>query len=159
MNYDKYTFFWDGPFSQWHLVSFEVQGVRYNCAEQYMMAGKARLFNDTISLMKIMQSKSPSEQKVLGRSVADFDPDIWEEHCKEIVYQGNMAKFSQNPALRTILENTKGTLLVEASPYDKIWGIGIGPDDPLRLDRANWKGKNYLGEVLTMVREDLLMGV
>ncbi len=151
----KYTFFWGGPFSQWKPSEFEVDNVQYSCAEQYMMASKARLFRDSATLGKIMKASTPKEQKMLGRIVTNFNPKLWDEKCREIVYTGNVAKFSQNLELSIALRNTIGTLLVEASPYDKVWGIGIGPDDPKRLDPKNWNGSNYLGEVLTVVRKNL----
>lgn len=150
-----YTFFWHGPFSQWHPSIFCVDGIRYYCAEQYMMAQKAVIFNDYQTLSKIMSTRNPKEQKALGRKVTGFDSDIWEHICQDIVYRGNLAKFSQNDSLRVELLKTVGTALVEASPYDKVWGIGLGPEDPLRLDPSNWKGTNYLGLCLMRVREAL----
>jgi ribA/ribD-fused uncharacterized protein len=124
----------------------------YNCAEQFMMAQKARIFNDTETLIKIMAAKHPKEQKRLGRSVKNFDEATWNAIAEFIVFEGNMLKFSQNPELRTILIETEGTTLVEASPYDKIWGIGLSKDNPDIHDRTKWKGENKLGKVLTAVR-------
>lgn len=154
---ETFTLFWHGPFSQWHACEFEVDGVKYNCAEQYMMAEKARVFGDDESLAKIMEATSPKVQKALGRKVKNFDPNLWTAACKDIVCRGNYAKFSQNPELLGKLFDTRGTTLVEASPYDKIWGIGLGPDNPDAKDRSKWKGTNWLGEVLTSVREKLVL--
>lgn len=156
---ENYTFFWDGPFSQWESSDFELDGVEYNCAEQYMMAEKARLFGDEETLEQIMDSDDPATQKKLGRLVQDFDQGIWEEdedngypRCWNIVWRGNMAKFSQNPHLLQELLATKDTVLVECSPTDCIWGIGLRESDPGVENPANWRGTNWLGEVLTVVR-------
>jgi len=152
----QFTFFWDGPFSQWYPSMFEVNGLRFNCAEQYMMACKAKMFGDEDAFQRIMASQSPAEQKAIGRQVKGFDKDVWEKDAKRIVKEGNVAKFSQNYKLRMDLFRTKGTTLVEASPVDKIWGIGLAEDDPKAKDRKQWQGTNWLGEVITEVREEML---
>jgi len=155
---EKFTFFWqtESPFSQWHPARFVVDGVSFNCAEQYMMYGKAMLFGDEEVAQKILRASSPIQQKKLGRNVKNFDQGAWEANCKRIVYEGNYAKFAQNEDLLHKLLQTAGTTLVEASPVDPIWGIGLAEDDPSALDRKQWRGKNWLGEVLTGIREDLL---
>ena len=159
---EQFTLFWNGPFSQWEESYFELDDTEYNCAEQYMMAQKAKLFEDEETLEQIMESEDPSTQKKLGRLVNDFDQNIWEEEedngrprCWNIVWRGNMAKFSQNPHLLTELLATKGTALVEASPYDKIWGIGLRATDSGAKHRDSWLGTNWLGEILDSVREFL----
>lgn len=153
-----YTFFWrtESPFSQWHQSPFVVNGMVYNCAEQYMMQQKAVLFEDDESARKIMQSNSPTEQKRLGRKVKNFDGTVWNQHRKRIVYAGNYAKFTQNPALKEALLQTEGTTLVEASPVDRIWGVGLAEDDPRIHDPQQWRGNNDLGYILTQLREALL---
>lgn len=158
MEYEKFTFFYrsNNYFSQWYACHFEVEGKEFNCAEQYMMYGKANLFEDEEIAQKILRASQPREQKKLGRQVRNFDIDTWEANCKEIVYQGNFAKFSQNEELKQALLDTKGTTLVEASPSDKIWGIGLAEDDARAYSRETWLGTNWLGEILTKVREDLL---
>lgn len=153
---ERFTLFWHGPFSQWHACRFSVNGVLYNCAEQYMMAAKARMFQDFSALEKIMRASDPSVQKRTGRTVKSFYADKWNADAKDIVYQGNRAKFTQNPTLLHLLLSTHGTTLVEASPYDKIWGIGLPASDPRALSRETWQGTNWLGEVLTQLREDLM---
>lgn len=120
-----------------------------------MMAQKAVLFNDSDALNRIMNTTSPKEQKAIGRLVKGFDPNVWDQNCKKIVFDGNYYKFSQNKNLKAELHKTIGTVLVEASPYDVIWGIGLGPDNPDRLHKDKWRGKNYLGEVLTKVRYEI----
>ncbi len=160
---EKFTLFWGGPCSQWTAANMEIDGVIYNTAEQYMMAEKARLFEDADSAVAIMGSFKPYDQKAIGRKIKNFDKAKWERieengkpFCWNVVYKGNYAKFTQNPGLREYLFSTIGTLIVEASPTDKIWGIGLGEDDPKALDRSQWQGTNWLGEVVTQVRDDLL---
>lgn len=151
---DKFEFFWGGPFSQWYTSKFEVDGVEYNCAEQFMMASKAKIFGDKDALGKIMASKDPKEQKALGREVKGFSANMWNKTAKEVVYIANMAKFS-DPELKEYLLDTGDKEIVEASPYDTIWGIGMGEQNPDRFDKSKWKGTNWLGEVLMRVRRDL----
>ena len=153
---EKFTFFWSGPFSQWARSPFRILDKEYNCAEQYMMAEKARFFKDWSTEAKIMAAHTPDLQKSLGRTVAPFDAVAWDMVCRDIVYVGNYFKFTQNPMLREQLLGTYGTTLVEASPIDKIWGIGLTESDPRALDRSQWLGKNYLGEVLTKLRDSMI---
>ncbi|WP_299454687.1 NADAR family protein [uncultured Microscilla sp.] len=157
-NQEQFTFFWEtrSPLSQWHPSDFTVDGVAFNCAEQYMMCQKAKLFEDQQIAAQILLTKKPRDQKALGRKVRNFDSAIWNNHCKKIVYEGNYAKFTQNEALKASLLATTGTTLVEASPYDKIWGIGLAADHPDAQDKSKWQGTNWLGEVLTQLRNDLI---
>ena len=159
---ETFTFFWDGPFSQWHPSTFRLDGDRYNCAEQFMMAEKARYFMDDDALSAIMRADHPRDQKQIGRRISGFDESEWQHtesngkpYCWNIVFRGNIAKFSQNPKLRATLMRTVGTTLVEASPLDTIWGIGLAADDSRAHERATWQGTNWLGEVLSAVREQL----
>ena len=152
MSTEKFIFFWNGPLSQWWHCGFVIDGIAYNTAEQYMMAEKARLFGDTETEGKIMASSIPTEQKQLGREVKNFDPDKWNAVAKDVVRRGSHAKFTQSPFLKELLLGTAGATLVEASPYDKIWGIGLREADPRAKDRATWLGTNWLGEVLTQER-------
>jgi ribA/ribD-fused uncharacterized protein len=153
-----YTFFFTeaSPFSQWYRCEFVVAEQRFNCAEQFMMHGKAVLFGDTDTAAEILAADHPRTHKALGRKVKDFDVGIWERERMRIVKNGNRAKFTQNPDLLAKLLDTKGTTLVEASPFDKIWGIGLGEDDPRAQDPKQWKGRNLLGYVLTELRDELL---
>ncbi|MCP3057767.1 NADAR family protein [Myxococcus sp. K38C18041901] len=155
---DRFTFFWtqESPFSQWHPCEFVVDGVRYNCMEQYMMAGKARLFADEEMLARIMASASPKSQKALGRKVSGFVDETWVKERERIIYEGNRAKFTQNASLLEVLLASQGTELVEASPMDRIWGVGLGMDDARILDPSKWRGLNLLGKVLTRLRDDLI---
>ena len=151
----KFTFFWGGIFSQWAPSEFTIDDIKFSHAEQYMMYKKAMLFSDTETANKIMAAASPREQKALGRKVANFDKDLWEANCKQYVYDANYAKFTQNFMLLTGLMDTGDTEIVEASPEDKIWGIGLTEDDPRAQNKETWQGTNWLGETLTKLREDL----
>jgi ribA/ribD-fused uncharacterized protein len=152
--YDKFFYFLKkAPFTQWAASKFTVDGVEYTHAEQFMMAEKARLFNDTETLEKIMKAKTPREQKDLGRQVKGFDKAKWDAVARDSVYKGNYAKFTQNPEMKEALMATDGMLLVEVNPRDQIWGIGIDGDAARRGEP--WRGLNWLGEVLTKLREAL----
>lgn len=155
---EKFTFFYrtQNVFSQWHPCRFTIEGIEYNSAEQYMMQQKALLFGDTETAEKIMLKSEPRDQKALGRQVAGFDWEIWEVKAKEIVYKANHAKFTQNETMLKQLLATEGTTLVEASPSDTVWGIGYTEDHPNALNRNTWRGTNWLGEVLTQLRADLI---
>lgn len=153
---EKFTFFWSGPFSQWHPCKFIVNSIEYNCAEQYMMYQKALYFQDIVSAEKILKSSSPKSQKALGRKITPFDIDKWNNVAQNIVLVGNLHKFQQNKDLYDKLIATEGTTLVEASPYDKIWGIGLRETDLRAQKRETWNGTNWLGEILTIVRAILL---
>lgn len=162
-----YLFFWGhkpdphggiGPscFSQWFEAEFEIDGVNYPTAEHYMMAEKSRLFRDDDMLQKICKASSPGDAKALGRRIKGFDDAVWCEHRFDIVVKGNMAKFSQNPRLGHYLRSTHPKILVEASPSDMIWGIGLHKNDPLAGKPKQWNGLNLLGFSLMKVRDVLL---
>ncbi|MFL5513165.1 MAG: NADAR family protein [Gemmatimonadales bacterium] len=127
-----------------------------DCTNFAKVSQKALLFDDRQTAERIMQAGHPRTQKVLGRQVRGFLKEHWDAVAREVVYRGNWAKFTQDPELHAALLATAGTTLVEASPSDTIWGIGLGEDDPRARDRASWLGTNWLGEVLTRVRDDLL---
>lgn len=120
------------------------------------MATKAEIFGDWETLEKIMRETDPAVQKKLGRQVKNFNEDYWNQFAKQTVYEGNYAKFTQNSEAKEALLATAGTFLVEASPYDKIWGIGMSKSEAKDKDPSEWKGTNWLGEVLTKLREDLI---
>lgn len=147
--------FLNGPFSQWFKKSFTVDDVQYNCCEQYMMAEKARLFDDQDALKKILDTNSPAEQKKLGRGVKGFDDKTWKKNRYQIVLKGNRAKFSQNEDIKKRLLDTGVNIICEANPKDKIWGIGLKEHDPKVQDPKSWKGLNLLGEALMEVRKEL----
>lgn len=157
MSEEKFTLFWNGPFSQWYAAKFTVDGTTYTCAEQYMMAQKALVFGDKSNHKAIMQELSPKIQKSLGRKVANFNADKWNNVARDVVFKGNYAKFTSDPVLKKILLDTYPTTLVEASPVDLVWGIGLIESDPMARNRSNWLGKNWLGETLTKVRDQIML--
>ena len=144
------------PFSQWYRCSFTASELTFMCAEQYMMHGKALLFGDAAIAAEILAADHPRQHKALGRKVKNFDDQKWRANRELIVKAGSRAKFTQNEDLRALLLGTAGTTLVEASPYDKIWGIGLAASDPRAQDAKQWKGQNLLGKILTALRDELI---
>lgn len=140
-------------FSQWWEAPFEIEEISYPTAEHYMMAGKARLFKDDEILQEILSVIHPHDVKKLGRKVKNFSPEQWNEHKFDIVLKANHAKFSQNESLKKYLLNTKDRIIVEASPVDPVWGIGMSSDNPNITNPNNWKGDNLLGYILMEVRD------
>lgn len=155
---EQFTYFWasKSPFSNWYKCQFEVDGQKFSSSEQYMMYGKAMLFGDTEIAGQILKTQNVREQKALGRQVKGFIAEKWNENAQTIVKRGCREKFRQNPALLAELLATQGTALVEASPDDAIWGIGLAEDDPRARNRETWIGTNWLGELLTELREEFL---
>lgn len=158
-----YRYFWghrargDGAlsescFSQWWPCRFVVDGQEYRSAEQFMMASKARLFVDQDSVEAILASTDPKEIKALGRKVAGFDERRWAEARLDLVTMGNVAKFGQDPSLRQFLLATGDDVLVEASPVDPVWGIGLAQSDARAADPREWRGLNLLGFALMRAR-------
>lgn len=139
--------------SQWYEAPFTVDGITYKTSEHWMMAQKALLFNDTGIFHKIVNAHKPGEAKDLGRQVTGFDEQIWNEKRYDIVIQGNFQKFSQHQDLLDFLLKTENRVLVEASPIDKIWGIGLAHDDKRIDDVQAWQGLNLLGFALMEVRD------
>lgn len=152
---DKHVFFWSGIYSQWFLADMVIDGITFNSCEQYMMYRKAMLFEDKQVAQQILREKNPKEQKKWGRQIKNFDKSIWEQNCLSIVYKGNLAKFTQNQKLQEELLDTEDRFLVEASPLDTIWGIGMAENDEGVDNPLNWKGLNLLGQALTLVKNQL----
>ena len=152
---DNGVYFKSGYPSQWFISPFTIDNIEYNCCEQYMMAQKALVFNDLDIKNKIMMSSEPKDQKSFGRIVKNFDEDKWNTIADEIVYQANLAKFSQNSELKQKLLATGEKIIVECSPYDKIWGNGLNITDTLNTPIENWQGTNRLGKALMRVRSTL----
>ena len=160
----KFVFFWKpepsgsigpGCFSQWQSSVFIVDGQRYVSTEQYMMAEKARLFDDRDASRLILKAASPQQFKQLGRTVRNFSEPDWQRVREDIVFKGNLAKFGQNEAMRDMLLGTKDKILAEASSFDRVWGIGLESDDPAAKNPLLWKGLNLLGFSLMRVRSAL----
>ena len=154
---DGYVLFWQPPsvFGQWTYSELTVEGGFYTCAEQYMMAEKAALFGDHSARRQIMATQDPRTHKALGQKVEGFSDKVWIPARLDIVVRGNLAKFGQNPAMHAELWATGDRVLVEASPMDRIWGLGSRADDPRATKPAQWRGQNLLGEALTVVRDRL----
>ena len=151
-----HIYFWGSIYSQWAKTSFKDDSNRvFTTAEQFMMHSKALLFGDHQIAEEILKTNDPKKQKALGRKVKGFSEKLWNAHKLEIVIKGNYLKFTQNENLKKQLLATGNKVLVEGSPYDKIWGVGIKYDDPLILNESNWRGENLLGKALMKVREDL----
>lgn len=141
--------------SQWWRQGFQHEGIYYRTAEHWMMAEKARLFEDPASLERILKAGTPIEAKKLGRKVKGFQLETWQTHAYQIVKRGNLQKFSQHQNLQTYLLSTGDKVLVEASPYDPIWGIGLAQEAPQAQDPRQWLGSNWLGFALMEVRDEL----
>lgn len=141
--------------SQWYDCAFEVEGVRYHTAEQYVMAQKAALFNDRHAYAGIMASDSPADCRVFGRKLQGFDRKAWNLAKYGIVLKGSIAKFGQNPQLWSYLDDTGDSVLVEANPYDDVWGVRLSIDDPRTENPSEWRGRNMLGFALMETRDIL----
>lgn len=148
---EQFTFFYTEHdcFSNWFIAPFVYKGITFNCVEQFMMYGKAKLFGDEAIAARILLEQRPGRQKALGKMVSGFDKAVWDEKCMPIVYVGAREKFTQHPFLLRQLLACEGTQLVEASPSDTIWGIGLGQNAHGVEDPKNWRGENRLGRVLT----------
>lgn len=142
-------------FSQWWRGDFLFQGRRMCCMEQCMMWGKALTFQDEETARKILESSDPQQIKKLGRQVKNFDEAVWNEIKHSLILNGNYSKFTQNEALRHFLLSTGDSVLVEASPYDCIWGVGLDAGNPDVRDPRKWKGQNLLGFALMEVRDEI----
>jgi len=156
---NRFVFFWreNHPFSNWYKSSFELDGIRYNCVEQAFMAAKAQMFEDEKILLEIRAAATPKHQKALGRRIRGFKPGPWRRSCRGKMMRACRAKFAQNARMRSALLGTGRATLVEASPGDTTWGIGLREDDVRARDPSRWRGTNWLGEVLMAVRAELEM--
>ena len=160
----EYLFFWGHTqkvagitdkscFSQWWPSPFIVDAITYQTAEHWMMAQKALLFDDKECFDLIIAANKPAIAKDLGRKAKNFDADRWNAKAFEIVSKGNFQKFSQNEDLKNFLVNTSNKILVEASPVDFIWGIGLSQEAEEASNPFKWKGPNLLGFALMEVRD------
>ena len=163
---DDFVFFWGHTdrgngltkvcLSQWFPCSFVVDGQYYNCAEQFMMAEKARIFGDEEIRQQILAEYNQMAMKKLGRKVRGYDDAVWKEKRFDVVVRGNIEKFSQNEKLKEFLLDTGNKVIVEASPKDEVWGIGLEESSPDACNPRKWKGTNLLGFALMVVREELI---
>lgn len=159
---DTHVYFWGDYMSQWHESPFEMRtfpseavATKFNCCEQWMMYIKARYFNDMATAAAILATNDPQRQKALGRSVKNYDDVSWSKIRYQVVVDGNLRKFTQNPELGEMLKATGDRIIVEGSPYDKVWGVGLLWSDDRILDEKNWRGENLLGKALMKVREKI----
>ena len=152
---EQYYFFWKSKLSNWHMCNFVMNGVTYNCGEQAMMAEKAILFNDKDTLFQIMTTSHPKTIQALGRQIKNFSQEVWDKNKYRIMVDLSYARFSQNQYLKDLLLDTGDKILVEASPIDKIWGIGLDGNEAKITPDTEWKGQNLLGKALTEVRNRL----
>lgn len=160
----EFVFFWGHQpaksgitascFSQWYNAPFVIEGQSYPTAEHFMMAEKASLFDDHDIKERILQAPNPRDAKALGRQIRGFNESVWLEHRFEIVVRANRAKFGQNHELGQFLRQTGDRILVEASPVDSVWGIGLAQDNEKVNDPNQWCGLNLLGFALMKVRSD-----
>ncbi|UII25382.1 NADAR family protein [Fulvivirga maritima] len=161
----KFLFFWghtkkagevnQACFSQWYESPFQVKGITYKTAEHWMMYHKASLFNNEDIAEQVIACVTPAEAKKLGRKVKGFDEETWNSKRYELVTEGNIHKFNQNRPLGEYLLNTANRVLVEASPVDAIWGIGLSKDSEKAQRVSTWRGLNLLGFALMEARDFL----
>ena len=144
-----------GYLSNWYLSRFKVDGIVFSSMEQFMMYRKAICFHDNNIAVQILETGDAVRIKDLGRHVSGYDENLWNGVRQLVVYEGLLAKFSQNDKLQEQLKATGNTVLAECAVKDRIWGIGLSMNDPDRFDRTKWKGQNLLGYALMMVRDRL----
>ena len=155
---NNYLFFYttEDYLSNFHPAVFKIGEITFSCTEQHMMYSKAKLFGDEEIAKQILMTDVPGKIKGFGRKVSNFDENIWHQHREKILFEGNLAKYMQNEDMKKKLLSTNPKTLVEASPTDKIYGVGLDINNPLIDDPKNWKGMNLLGEILMRVREHIL---
>lgn len=153
----KYYLFYhaDNPCSNHHIRNFVVKNITFNCVEQFMMYCKAMLFGDVEIAKQILAELVPQKQKMLGRKVKGYVESIWNDKGDNFVYIGAKAKFLQNLDLRAFLLSTRSSILVEASPTDTKWGIGMSMYDQGVFNEANWRGDNRQGRILMLIRQEI----
>ena len=157
----EFVFFWGNPpgqiapgcLSNFYPAEFTYCGIVFPTSEHYMMYMKACMAGDEEAKVKVFEDERPGVAKMVGRSVKNFNQDLWTEYSHDIMVPGLIAKFTQNPKLEEYLLSTGDKILVEASPSDKIWGIGMAANDPHINNPAMWNGENRLGYVLMFVRD------
>ena len=148
----------NGWFSNWYPAVFTVDGITYLNAEQYLMHQKALCCGDAATAGRVMENPDPKTVKLLGRAITPYDEEKWAAVRQEVIYRGLLAKFGQNSGLRHQLLATGDALIAECSPNDRIWGIGLGLEDPRHQDPAQWQGQSILGRALMRVRDTLRSG-
>lgn len=152
-----FTFFFsrDCPLSNFYPATFTINGHTFNCAEQFIQHSKAVLFNDQKTAQDIIHEPLPEKQKQLGRQVTNFNAKLWEDSIQKIVTRGLAQKFEENNDLKTFLRNTGSNELVEASPRDTLFGIGLGMSNEAKTDKSKWRGKILQGQMLQKIRSEM----
>jgi ribA/ribD-fused uncharacterized protein len=154
---DYFVLFYNGPFSNFTRCEIKVDDKVFNCSEQYFMWRKAMFFNDVDIANQILnKGYNPGAAKFLGRKVKNYNNEAWEKVRYDIMLEANRLKYNQNPKLKAELLKYSGLEFVEASPFDKIWGIGLAEDNPLAKNELAWEGQNLLGKVLNQVQREIL---
>ena len=159
---DKFIFFWGEELSNFHSCSIKYnyggKDMNFTSSEQMFMWLKAKAFNDNDIAEQILLSNTPKEAKRLGRKVKNFDEEIWVEKRENAMMLALRYKFSeQNPNLFNFIMDKRfdNKEFVEASPFDKIWGIGLSENDDMIHNKKNWKGLNLLGKCLNKIRKEI----
>ena len=152
---NTHIYFWNGELSNWFYCNFKYKGHSFKNSEQAFMWEKAMHFGDILTAEEILKEPNPRRNKQLGKEVKNFDTNIWKEVSYKYMIDVNMSKWTSSDYLKNILLKTNDKILVEASPYDKIWGIGLHWEDDEVLDEKNWKGLNLLGKALMEVRKNI----
>lgn len=148
----------NGVCSNWFMIDFEVDGVTFNCVEQYMMYQKAKLFGDSEIMDKVLKETSPKNMKAYGRKVKNYDNEVWDKNRYNLVLKGVQAKFEQNVGLKTWIQAANADYFVECSPYDDIWGVKLPVTDLRVLEPNKWNGTNLLGNILKEVQNNINKG-
>ena len=158
--YEPYLFFGEknmyGYFSNWYPCKFTIDDIEFSNTEQYMMYMKAITFKDMYNAEKILNTDNPKEIKRLGRLVTNYDQEVWSKVRFDVVKAANLAKFTQNPDLKTKLLETGDRYIIECAPRDTIWGIGYSKGNSSALTPSRWRGQNLLGQVLMAVRDIII---
>ena len=154
---DDYTFYFgkDCPLSNFYPSPFDIDGLHFNCSEQYLQFTKAKLFSDEVVAGKILAANDPREQKSLGREVAGFNWDTWSKSAPDLIKRGLLQKFIQNENIKEYLLQTKETEIVECSVRDRFWGIGLSVSTNEKMEKEKWRGKNMMGKLLCQIRSDI----
>lgn len=145
----------NGFLSNWYTSKFEVDGRAFSSMEQFMMYQKAIYFGDEVVAGQILKTDDVARIKELGHMVSGYNENIWNGMRQLIVYEGLVAKFSQNEELKERLLQTGDALLAECAVHDRIWGIGLSMKDEKRFDISQWRGENLLGYALMIVRNKI----
>ena len=155
---DNMVLFWqnDSIFSNWYQpVTIKFLDIEFKNSEALFMYLKAKYFKDEVAMAKVVADQDPKTVKNIGRTIVGYDDDEWSAIRYSQMTIACYMKFRQNTEIGQALMDTGDKILVEASPYDTVWGIGLRPDDPRALDEANWYGQNLLGKALMQVRNSL----